>query len=64
MIGLGAACLITAFVVAIYALGAACLFLALVVAVYGVIAALCGTRGDRRFTDSSRRAVYAFGALR
>ncbi|TMK74446.1 MAG: heme lyase CcmF/NrfE family subunit [Actinobacteria bacterium] len=44
-------------------LGAACLFLALLVAVYGVIAALCGTRGDRRFTDSSRRAVYAFGAL-
>src|SRR5437773_3141139 len=44
-------------------LGAACLVLALVVAVYGAVAALCGTRGDRRFTDSSRRAVYAFAAL-
>jgi cytochrome c-type biogenesis protein CcmF len=44
-------------------LGAACLILALVAAVYGVVAALCGTRGDRRFTDSSRRAVYAFAAL-
>jgi cytochrome c-type biogenesis protein CcmF len=44
-------------------LGAACLFLAPLVAVYGVVAALCGTRGDRRFTDSSRRAVYAFAAL-
>jgi cytochrome c-type biogenesis protein CcmF len=44
-------------------LGAACLILALLVAVYGVVAALCGTRGDARFTDSSRRAVYAFAAL-
>jgi cytochrome c-type biogenesis protein CcmF len=43
--------------------GAASLILALLVAVYGVVAALCGTRGDRRFTDSSRRAVYAFAAL-
>jgi cytochrome c-type biogenesis protein CcmF len=44
-------------------LGAACLFLALLVAVYGVVAALCGTRGDGRFTDSARRAVYAFAVL-
>ncbi len=44
-------------------LGAACLYLALLVAVYGAVAALCGTRGDRRFTDSARRAVYAFAVL-
>ncbi len=44
-------------------LGAACLYLALLVAVYGAGAALWGTRGDRRFTDSARRAVYAFAAL-
>ncbi len=44
-------------------LGAACLILALVVAVYSALAALIGTRGDRRFADSSRRAVYAFAAL-
>ncbi len=43
--------------------GAACLILALGVAVYGAVAALAGTRGDRRFTDSARRAVYAFAAL-
>src|SRR5436190_1458065 len=43
--------------------GAACLLLALLVAVYGVVAALAGTRGERRFTDSARRAVYAFAAL-
>ncbi|MEK6326779.1 MAG: heme lyase CcmF/NrfE family subunit [Actinomycetota bacterium] len=43
--------------------GAACLLLALLVAVYGAVAALAGTRGDRRFTDSARRAVYAFAAL-
>jgi cytochrome c-type biogenesis protein CcmF len=43
--------------------GAACLVLALLVAVYGVVAALAGTRGERRFTDSARRAVYAFAAL-
>jgi cytochrome c-type biogenesis protein CcmF len=43
--------------------GAACLFLALGVAVYGGVAALAGTRGDGRFTDSARRAVYAFAAL-
>ena len=45
-------------------LGAACLFLALVVALYGIAAALLGaTRHNRRFTDSARRAVYAFAAL-
>src|SRR5437773_10055976 len=44
-------------------LGAACLFLALLAAAYGVVAALAGTRGERRFTDSARRAVYAFAAL-
>jgi cytochrome c-type biogenesis protein CcmF len=44
-------------------LGAACLLLAFLVAGYGAVAALCGTRGDRRFTDSGRRAVYAFAAL-
>jgi cytochrome c-type biogenesis protein CcmF len=45
-------------------LGAACLFLALLVAVYGIVAALLGaTRGNRRFTDSARRAVYAFAVL-
>jgi cytochrome c-type biogenesis protein CcmF len=44
-------------------LGAVCLVLALVVAVYGVVSALAGTRGERRFTDSARRAVYAFAVL-
>src|SRR4051812_43603463 len=44
-------------------LGAACLILALVLAIYSALAALIGTRGDRRFVDSSRRAVYAFAAL-
>jgi cytochrome c-type biogenesis protein CcmF len=44
-------------------LGAACLVLALLVAVYGVVAALAGTRGKVRFTDSARRAVYAFAFL-
>ncbi len=44
-------------------LGAACLVLALLVAIYGVGAALAGTRGEGRFTDSARRAVYAFAAL-
>jgi cytochrome c-type biogenesis protein CcmF len=43
--------------------GAASLVFALVVAIYGVGAALWGTRGDRRFTDSARRAVYALCAL-
>ncbi len=45
------------------ALGAACLLFALLVAVYGVVAALAGTRGERRFTDSARRAVYGFAVL-
>jgi cytochrome c-type biogenesis protein CcmF len=44
-------------------LGAAALVLSLIVAVYGAGAALWGTRGDRRFVDSSRRAVYALFAL-
>src|SRR5213078_3528708 len=44
-------------------LGAACLILALAVAIYAALAGLVGTRGDRRFVDSSRRAVYAFAAL-
>ncbi|HXF00040.1 MAG TPA: heme lyase CcmF/NrfE family subunit [Solirubrobacterales bacterium] len=44
-------------------LGAACLILALLVALYGAVAALVGTRGDRRFADSARRATYAFAGL-
>ena len=44
-------------------LGAVCLLLALLVAVYGAVAGLAGTRGEPRFTDSARRAVYAFAAL-
>ena len=44
-------------------LGAGCLILAFAVAIYAALAALAGTRGDRRFIDSSRRAVYAFAAL-
>ena len=44
-------------------LGAACLFLALLVAVYAALAALVGTRGDRRYADSARRAVYGFAVL-
>jgi cytochrome c-type biogenesis protein CcmF len=48
MIGLGSACLIIAFVVALYALGAA------IVGAFG---------GDRRVVDSSRRAVYGLCAL-
>jgi cytochrome c-type biogenesis protein CcmF len=44
-------------------LGAACLILALVVAIFAAVMALIGTRGDRRFVDASRRAVYAFAAL-
>src|SRR5436189_4793775 len=43
MVDLGAACLIVAFVVALYALTAA---------------VLGGLGGDRRVVDSSRRAVY------
>jgi len=48
MVGLGAACLIAAFVVAVYALGAA------VAGAFG---------GDRRLVDSSRRAVYGLCGL-
>jgi cytochrome c-type biogenesis protein CcmF len=44
-------------------LGSACLILAFAVAIYAAIAALAGTRGDRRFTDSARRGVYAFAGL-
>ena len=44
-------------------LGAGCLILAFAVALYAGVAALAGTRGDRRFVDSSRRAVYAFAGL-
>jgi cytochrome c-type biogenesis protein CcmF len=44
-------------------LGAACLVLALLAALYAIGAALAGTRGDRRWVDSSRRAVYAVAAL-
>jgi len=44
-------------------LGAVCLILALAVALYGIAAALAGTRGDRRYADSARRAVYAFAVL-
>jgi cytochrome c-type biogenesis protein CcmF len=43
--------------------GAACLVLALVTALYAAGAALAGTRGDRRWVNSSRRAVYALAAL-
>src|ERR671922_2655942 len=43
--------------------GAACLILALLVSIYAMVAALAGTRGDRRLVDSSRRAVYAVAAL-
>src|SRR3954447_13621560 len=48
MVGLGSACLIVAFVVALYALGAA---------IVGAVG------GDRRVVDSSRRAVYGLCAL-
>src|SRR6478672_2895949 len=44
-------------------LGFACLILAFATAIFAAVAALIGTRGDRRFVDSSRRAVYAFAAL-
>src|SRR5215211_6259655 len=44
-------------------LGAACLILAFAVAIYAGAAALLGTRGDRRWTDSARRGVYAFALL-
>ena len=44
-------------------LGFACLILAFALSIFAAIAALIGTRGDRRFVDSSRRAVYAFAGL-
>ncbi len=44
-------------------LGAACLILALPVAAYAVVAALSGRNGDRRWIDSSRRAIYALCGL-
>jgi len=44
-------------------LGAACLIAALPVAVYAGAAALAGTRGDRRWVDSARRGIYALCAL-
>src|SRR4051795_12741402 len=39
------------------------MILALAVAIYAALAGLAGIRGDRRFVDSSRRAVYAFAGL-
>jgi cytochrome c-type biogenesis protein CcmF len=44
-------------------LGHGALILAFVVALYAGAAALRGTRGDRRWVDSSRRAVYAVCGL-
>jgi cytochrome c-type biogenesis protein CcmF len=44
-------------------LGAACLILAFALSIYAGVAALAGTRGDRRYVDSARRGVYAFAAL-
>jgi cytochrome c-type biogenesis protein CcmF len=44
-------------------LGAACLILAFAVSIFAGVAALAGTRGDRRYVDSSRRGVYAFAVL-
>src|SRR5947208_6499009 len=43
--------------------GAGCLILAFCVAIYSGVAALIGTRGDRRCVDSARRGVYAFALL-
>ncbi len=46
------------------ALGSAALVAALPVAIYALVAALIGTRGDRRWVVSSRRAMYSlFGLL-
>ncbi len=45
------------------ALGAAALVSAFVVAVYAAVAALIGTGGDRRWVVSSRRAIYAMCGL-
>jgi cytochrome c-type biogenesis protein CcmF len=47
----------------VIALGSATLILAFIVALYAAGAALYGSRGDRRWVDSSRRAVYAVCAL-
>jgi cytochrome c-type biogenesis protein CcmF len=44
-------------------LGSACLILATGAALYAAGAALAGTRGDRRWVESSRRGVYAVAAL-
>ncbi|MCB0829511.1 MAG: cytochrome c biogenesis protein CcsA, partial [Solirubrobacterales bacterium] len=44
-------------------LGNAALWLAFLTAIFAVISALIGSRGDRRWVDASRRAVYAFCAL-
>ena len=46
------------------ALGSAALVATLPVAIYALVAALVGTRGDRRWVVSSRRAMYSlFGLL-
>ncbi|MBS1895415.1 MAG: heme lyase CcmF/NrfE family subunit [Actinobacteria bacterium] len=45
------------------ALGSVALILAFATALYAAAAALLGTRGNRRFVDSSRRAVYALCGL-
>ncbi len=44
-------------------LGAACLILAFAVSIYAGAAALAGTGGDRRWADSARRGVYALAIL-
>jgi cytochrome c-type biogenesis protein CcmF len=44
-------------------IGSAALVAALLVAIYAVVAALIGTRGDRRWVVSARRAVYAMCGL-
>jgi len=45
------------------ALGSAALVAALAVAIYAAVAALIGTRGDRRWVVSARRAIYAVCGL-
>src|SRR5215210_4357749 len=44
-------------------LGAASIVCAFLTAIYAVGAALAGRNGDRRWTDSARRAVFAMAAL-
>ena len=44
-------------------LGSAALALAFLTAVFATVAALLGRRGERRWVDASRRAVYALCAL-